>query len=158
MEHCTIICVWTKKQFTIVSSHFHFIVDKNKYNFGIKRIMWRIIFLFTEEQIKQRKQYEKAERQREMEICRQLVSLYVDLYFHVPEFQTLYLTSSIYSFASSVFLFTMSEPIRRITMGTSWSWRSILESKCSDRTKILWQNGKRNKLPCEIWELWIKFS
>ena len=32
-------------------------------------------FLFTEEQIKQRKQYEKAERQREMEICRQLVSL-----------------------------------------------------------------------------------
>ena len=36
-----------------------------------------ITILISEEQIKQRKLFEKAERQREMDICRQLVSFYM---------------------------------------------------------------------------------
>ena len=36
--------------------------------------LWYLNILISEEQIKQRKLFEKAERQREMDICRQLVS------------------------------------------------------------------------------------
>ena len=47
----------------------------------------QISYLFTEEQIKQRKMYEKAERQREMEITRQLVS-YLFNYKLAPKFES----------------------------------------------------------------------
>ena len=129
----------------IVSNQFLFIVNKNKCNFAIKRRMWHTIwFYFTEEQIKQRKQYEKAERQREMEICRQLVR-----YIFIP-FYILWIYWNECNFSDQSYYFcNVLEPIRRIAMGTSRAWRGILEGKCSDGTKVLWQNGKKDNLENE---------
>ena len=55
------------------------------YNFFAK-LLQILFFLFSEEQIKQRKLFEKAEKQREMEITRQLVRYelnYIYIYIYI---------------------------------------------------------------------------